>query len=210
MRTLYRSLPLLIVFVVMLTISGLGQKGVDTQTEKIKQTSNPTTSRSTDATRSFDWGKGKTKVREPLPNPYKLTGRRDVLVSTIVDVLKDRKVVVDEAASRFKDGIIITQPYVMAKGAVIAQNELGRYAVLLDPRAAWTRGQLTYTIEVQSIDGVHNNISINVKVEGRSGNGIMPEWISLRSSGLAEDELMSKIVEAVTGVSPEPTQDTGN
>lgn len=210
MRTLYRSLPLLIVSLVLLTISDFGQKGVDTQTEKIKQTSNPTTSRSTDATRSFDWGKGKTKVREPLPNPYKLTGRRDVLVSTIVDVLKDRKVVVDEAASRFKDGIIVTQPYVIAKGAVIAQNELGRYAVLLDPGAAWTRGQLTYTIEVQSIDGVHNNISINVKVEGRSGNGIMPEWISLRSSGLAEDELMSKIVEAVTGVSPEPTQDTGN
>ncbi|MGH9820943.1 MAG: hypothetical protein ACRD43_12325, partial [Pyrinomonadaceae bacterium] len=124
--------------------------------------------------------------------------------------LKDRKVVVDEAASRFKDGIIITQPYVVAKGAVIAQNELGRYAVLLDPNAAWTRGQLTYTIEVQSIDGVHNNVSVNVKVEGRSGNGIMPEWISLRSSGLAEDELMSKIVEAVTGVSPEPEQDAGN
>ena len=210
MSNSYKLLPLFVGTMVLLAASGFGQKGVDTQTDKIKQNTNPTTSRSTDATRSFDWGKGKTKVREPLPNPYKLTGRRDVLVSTIVDVLKDRKVVVDEAASRFKDGIIITQPFVVAKGAVIAQNELGRYAVLLDPNAAWTRGQLTYTVEVQSIDGVHNNISINVKVEGRSGNGIMPEWISLRSSGLAEDELMSKIVEAVTGVSPEPTQDTQN
>ena len=188
----------------------LGQKGVDTQTEKIKQDINKTTSRSTDATRSFDWGKGKTKVREPLPNPYKLSGRRDVLISTIVDVLKDRKLIVDEAASRFKDGIIITQPYVFAKGAVIAQSELSRYALLQNSDTSWTRGQLTFTIEVQSIDGVKNNVYINAKVEGRSGSGLISEWTSLQSSGLAEDDLMSKIIEAVTGVSPEPTQDAAN
>jgi len=188
----------------------LGQKGVDTQTEKIKQDINKTTSRSTDATRSFDWGKGKTKVREPLPNPYKLSGRRDVLISTIVDVLKDRKLIVDEAASRFKDGIIITQPYVFAKGAVIAQSELSRYALLQNSDTSWTRGQLTFTIEVQSIDGVKNNVYINARVEGRSGSGLISEWTSLQSSGLAEDDLMSKIIEAVTGVSPEPTQDTAN
>ena len=188
----------------------LGQKGVDTQTEKIKQDINKTTSRSTDATRSFDWGKGKTKVREPLPNPYKLSGRRDVLISTIVDVLKDRKLIVDEAASRFKDGIIIMQPYVFAKGAVIAQSELSRYALLQNSDTSWTRGQLTFTIEVQSIDGVKNNVYINARVEGRSGSGLISEWTSLQSSGLAEDDLMSKIIEAVTGVSPEPTQDTAN
>ena len=202
--------PLLVGSLLLLVTGAFAQKGVDTQTEKIKQDNNKTTSRATDATRSFDWGKGKTKVREPLPNPYKMSGRRDVLISTIVDVLKERKVIVDEAASRFKDGIIITQPYVVAKGAVIAQNELGRYAILQNSDAAWTRGQLTYTIDVQSIDGVKNNVYINVKVEGRSGNGLMSEWTTLQSSGLAEDELMSKIIEAVTGVSPEPAQDTGN
>ena len=186
------------------------QKGVDTQTEKIKQDTNKTTSRATDATRSFDWGKGKTKVRQALANPYKLAGRRDVLVTTIVDVLRDRKLVVDEAASRFKDGIIITQPYVFAKGAVIAQSELSRYAVLQNSDTSWTRGQMTFTIEIQSIDGVRNNVYINAKIEGRSGNGLTSEWTTVRSSGLAEDDLMSKIVEAVTGISQEPTQDTAN
>jgi hypothetical protein len=190
--------------------SAFGQKGVDTQTEKIKQDANKTTSRATDATRSFDWGKGKTRVRQPLPNPYKLSGRRDVLIAAIVDVLKERKLIVDEAASRFKDGIIVTQPYVFAKGAVIAQSELSRYAVLQNSDTSWTRGQLTFTIEIQSIDGAKNNVYINAKVEGRSGNGLISEWTSLQSSGLAEDDLMSKIVEAVTGVSPEPTQDTAN
>ena len=195
----------------LLLVGGVfGQKGVDTQTEKIKQDINKTTSRSTDATRSFDWGKGNTKVREPRPTTDKLSGRRAVLISKIIDVLQDRKLIVDEAASRFKDGIIITQPYVFAKGAVIAQSELSRYALLQNSDTSWTRGQLTFTIEVQSIDGVKNNVYINAKVEGRSGSGLISEWTSLQSSGLAEDDLMSKIIEAVTGVSPEPTQDTAN
>lgn len=202
--------PACLLSLVILCSYASGQKGVDTQTEKIKQDTNKTTSRATDVTRSFDWGKGKTKVRERLPNPYKLSGRRDVLISTIVDVLKERKIIVDEAASRFNDGIIITQPHVFAKGAVIAQNELSRYAVLQNSDTAWTRGQLTFTIEVQSINGVQNNVYINARVEGRSGNGLISEWTSLQSSGLAEDELMSRVIEAVTGVSPEPTQDTVN
>src|SRR5690349_4366805 len=35
------------------------QKGVDSQTQKIKDDGNKVTTRSSDATRSFDWGKGK-------------------------------------------------------------------------------------------------------------------------------------------------------
>lgn len=180
-----------------------GQKGIDTQTQKIKEDSNKTTTRSSDATRSFDWGKGKTQVRDRLPNPYRLASRRDVLVETIIQVLKDRKMIVDEASSRLSDGVIITQPYVFSKGPVITQNELNRYGVLEFADTAWSRGQYTLTIEVQSIDGVQNNVSVNAKVEGRSGNGISSEWRTVQSSGLAEDEFLAKLVEAVTGNSPD-------
>jgi hypothetical protein len=41
-----------------------------------------------------------------------MNSRRDVLVATIMEALKERKIVVDEASSRLKDGIIITQPFV--------------------------------------------------------------------------------------------------
>src|SRR3982750_1908598 len=98
------------------------QKGIDTQTQKIKDDTNKTTARPTDVGRSFDWGKGKTRVRDRLPNPYKLNSRRDRLLETIVQVLKDRQILVDEASSRVRDGVIITQPFVFAKGPVIAQN----------------------------------------------------------------------------------------
>lgn len=185
------------------------QKGIDTQTQKIKDDSNKTTTRQTgDAARSFDWGKGKTPVRDRLPNPYKLSSRRDVLVETIMQSLKERKIVVDEASSRLSDGIIITQPYVFSKGPVITQNELNRYGMLSYDDTAWSRGQYTLTIEVQSIDGIQNNVMVNAKVEGRAGNGLTSEWRTVRSSGLAEEEFLVKLVEMVTGSSPDDAKPT--
>src|SRR5438552_8763025 len=159
-------MKLFIPIVFAIVISGTGalgqgtQKGVDTQTQKIKDESNRETSRSNDVGRAFDRGKGKAKVRLRLPNPYKLNARRDVLIGTIVDALREKKLIVDEASSRPKDGIIITQPYVFSKGAVVTQNEMNRYAVLDSGDTAWTRGQFTLTIEVQSIDGIQNNVSV--------------------------------------------------
>lgn len=185
------------------------QKGIDTQTQKIKEESNKTTTRQTgESARSFDWGKGKTQVRDRLPNPYRLTSRRDVLVETIMQALKERKMVVDEASSRLSDGIVITQPYVFSKGPVITQNELNRYAVLSFADSAWSRGQYTLTIEVQSIDGMQNNVLVNAKVEGRAGNGLTSEWRTVQSSGLAEEEFLVKLVEMVTGASPDDPKPT--
>jgi hypothetical protein len=182
------------------------QKGIDTQTQKIKDDTNKTTSRESDATRSFDWGKGKTRVRERLPNPYKMNSRRNVLLETIAGVLKEKKILIDEASSRLGDGIIITQPFIFAKGPVITQNELKRYGILQFADNAWSRGQYTLTIEVQSIDGVQNNVSVNAKVEGRAGSGLTSEWTTIQSSGLAEEEFLTKLVETVTGKSPDDPQ----
>ncbi|CAN5443006.1 hypothetical protein BH10ACI2_BH10ACI2_23570 [soil metagenome] len=186
-----------------------GQKGVDVQTKAIRDAGDKITTRGNDVSHPFDWGKGKTKVRDKLPNPYKLNSRRDVLIESIVDALREKKIVVDEVSSRPKEGIIITQPYVFAKGAVITLNELNRYALLESPDTGWTSGKYTLTIEVQSIDGIQNNVSVTAKVEGRSGSsGLKAEWLTVRSSGAAEDEFLAKLVELVTGVSPDPAQDT--
>ena len=113
--------------VLMFSAFAAAEKGIDTQTEKIKQDTNKQTSRSTDATRSFDWGKGKTKVRDPLPNPYKFTGTSRCLDRDDRYALQENNILMDEAASRMKDGVIITQPFVFAKGPVTTQGELLRY-----------------------------------------------------------------------------------
>ena len=181
---------------------GQGGKGIDNQTKQINQDTNKTTSRPNDAGgRSYDWGQGKTKVRERLANPYRMASRRDVLVENILNILRDRKIIVDDASSRMSDGFIVTQPFTFAKGSVITQNELNRYAVLPGRDTIWTRGRYTLTIEIQSIDGIQNNVAVTAKVEGRSENGISSEWTTLQSSGAAEEEFLVKLVENVTGKS---------
>ncbi|HNU09554.1 MAG TPA: hypothetical protein PKO33_17425, partial [Pyrinomonadaceae bacterium] len=159
--------------------------------------------RSNDVSRSWDFGKDKTKIRARVENPLRLNSRRDQLVENIVEILRERKMIVDEAASRLKDGLIVTQPFIFAKGAVITKNELTRYAIVPSSETSWTRGRYSLTIEVQSIDGIQNNVSVIAKVEGLAGTGLSSEWTTLSSSGLAEEDFLTKLVEDVTGVSPD-------
>ncbi len=187
------------------------QKGIDPQTQKIREEGVKTigTQRSNEPpSRSFDFGKDKTKVREQLANPYRMASRRDVLVENVLEVFKERKLLVNEAASRKGDGIIVTEPLVFARGAVISRNELNRYAVLPNSDASWTGGRYTLTVEIQSIDGIQNNVSVTAKVEGRSENGLQSEWTTLSSTGAAEDEFLVKLVEMVTGKIIDAPQDT--
>lgn len=184
------------------------QKGVDTQSRKIHEESvRGTQITSTNNNQTFDFGKGKTKTRAPLANPYKLPARRDVLIANIIDTLKEQKILIDENASRLSDGFIVTLPFVFSKGAVITQSELARYASVPNSEAVYTRGRYTLTVEVQSIDGIQNNVSVTAKVEGRAENGLSSEWTTLQSSGAAEDEFLAKLVESVTGKSPDEPQD---
>jgi len=191
--------------VLLAVLSANAQKGVDSQTQKIKDDTAPSKSlkRENDAVRSWDWGKGKTRVRDPIPNPYRVLARRDALVEMISQALQEKHLLMDEAASRLKDGMIITQPYVFAKGPVTTKGELIRYGQVEYSDTAWSRGQYTLTIEVQPIDGTNNNVSVIAKVEGLSGNGLVSEWRTVPSSGLAEDEFLAKLVELLTGKSPD-------
>jgi len=186
------------------------QKGIDPQTQKILEEGVKTigTQKSNDPpNRSFDFGKGKTKVRARLANPYKMNSRRDILVENVLEVLKEQKLLVNESASRKSDGIIVTEPLIFARGAVITRNELNRYAILPNSDASWTRGRYTLTIEIQSIDGIQNNVSVTAKVEGRSENGLQSEWTTLQSTGSAEEEFLIKLVEMVTGIVVDAPQD---
>jgi hypothetical protein len=176
------------------------QKGIDSQTQTI--TENKKVSNGSSLGKNISWGKGKTKTREPLANPYRLASKRDILIQTIVDVLESNKLLIDDAASRLQDGIIVTQPFTFAKGAVITKTELNRYAILPSAEtSSWSRGRYTLTIEVQPLDGTMNNVSVNANIEGRSEGLTGAEWTKLRSSGEAEDIFLAALVEAVTGIS---------
>ncbi|NNE67286.1 MAG: hypothetical protein HKN33_12035 [Pyrinomonadaceae bacterium] len=176
------------------------EKGVDKQTKTIKKSTEPT-NRGEGVSRTFDFGSGKTKVRRRHENPYRMPSRRDVLVMNISNILTEGKFLIDESASRFDEGLIVTQPKIFASGPILTKNELNRYAIVPATDQIWTRGRYSLTIDVRSIDGIQNDISVIATIEGRSENGIFSEWSTLESSGVAEDEFLSKLIEYVGGES---------
>lgn len=184
-------------------------KGVDKGSERVRDTGSSRVpainGMKTDvgAGRGRDFGKGRTPEIPPLPNPYRIAARRDVILKAVEDLMRDRKLIMDETASKLADGILVTQPYTFIKGAVVSQGELNRYAETpgSDTRG-WTRGRYTLTVEVQPIDGVSANVSVNAKIEGRTDGATGAEWVTLPSRGLAEEEFLSALIEAITGTAP--------
>ena len=200
---------LLILIAVSVPAFAQAAKGVDKQTERVRDGGSERTpannGNKTDvgAGRGMDFGRGKTAETPPLANPYRLSGRRDVIITAVQDLMRDRKLVVDESASRLADGIIVSQPYTFTKGAVVAEADLSRYAdVPASSARGWTRGRYTLTVEIQPIDGSTANIAVNAKVEGRTDGATGAEWTTLRSSGLAEDQFLDSLINAVTGAPP--------
>ena len=186
-----------------------GGKGVDKPIERVRDTggerlpANNGTKTDVSTGRGMDFGKGRTPEAPPLPNPYRFTARRDVLIKAIEDVMRNRNLVLDEAASRPAEGILVTQPFTFIKGAVVSQSELNRYADFQTSAArGWTRGRYTLTVEVQPIDGTAANVSVNAKIEGRTDGATGAEWVTLTSTGVAEEEFLSALITSVTGSPP--------
>jgi len=204
----------IIIGLVMLAVCSIpafaqAAKGVDKQNERVRDSGNDRTPANngskTDvgAGRGIDFGRDRTPEAPPVPNPYRLAGRRDTIITAVQELMRDRKLVVDENASRLSEGIIVSQPFTFTKGAVIAEADLGRYAEVPTASArGWTRGRYTLTVEIQPIDGTAANVSVNAKVEGRSDGVTGAEWTTLRSTGLAEEQFLIRLVAAVTGAAP--------
>jgi hypothetical protein len=181
-------------------------KGVDKTGERVRDSGTGGSNgvkTDTGTGRGIDFGKGRTPEVPRLANPYRVAARRDVILSAIADVMRDRKLIVDEGASKPTEGILVSQPYTFIKGAVVSQSELGRYSdITTSATRGWTRGRYTITVEVQSIDGNSANVSVNAKIEGRTDGATGAEWITLPTSGLVEDEFLSALISNITGGPP--------
>src|ERR1700704_3070953 len=160
-------LTLLIVIITATAAFGQG-KGVDSQNQRItdnssnKAPANNGAKQDTGTTGSgINFGGGKTPDKPSIPNPYRLTARRDAIIRAVADVMRDRKLIVDDAASKPAEGIIVSQPYTFIKGALVTQSELHRYAnVDTSDSRGWTRGRYTILVEIQAIDGMNANVSV--------------------------------------------------
>jgi hypothetical protein len=203
------KLATVVLIVLLGSVSAWAQgKGVDKTSERVRDNAsrsagNNGSKTDTGTGRGIDFGKGRTPEVPPLPNPYRFTARRDVILKAIEDVMRDQKLTVDEAASKPAEGIIVSQPYTFIKGAVVTQSELNRYAdITTSTDRGWTRGRYTLTVEVQPIDGTSANVAVNAKVEGRTDGATGAEWVTLPSLGVVEEEFLSTLISNITGGPP--------
>lgn len=185
------------------------EKGVDRQNDRIRDSATDRTpgnngaKQNTGTGRGIDFGKGRTPVPPPIDNPYRFTIRRDIVLRAVEELMNERKLILDTAVSKKDEGVLISQPYRFVKGAVVANTELNRYAELTDETSrGWTQGRYTYIVEVLPLDGVTTSVAVNARVEGRSDGASGAEWVSLRSSGQAEQEFISALIEKLTGGPP--------
>ena len=191
------------------TVCAAQEKGVDQQNDRIRDSSNnrqPAVNGGkvdTGVGRGMDFGKGKTQTPPPIPNPYRFQVPNDVLAKAAQELMRDRKLILDETVSKLETGLLVSQPYTFTRGSVVTTSELNRLAEV--PRADqgnWTRGRYTIIVEIQPIDSSNTNVSVNARVEGRSDNVIGAEWVSLRSTGTAEQEFLAALIEKITGAPP--------
>jgi hypothetical protein len=194
----------------LMTVSAYAQaKGVDEQNVRIRDSGSESTpghngaKQDTGAGRGINFGKGRTPDTPVIANPYRFTARREALIEGVKNLIRDRGMILDEAASRPDEGIFITQPYTFTKGAVVSQAELNRYTDLPPSTGrGWTRGRYTLVIEIQAIDSVSANVAVTAKIEGRTDGATGAEWATLRSLGVVEQEFLTSLIENVTGSKP--------
>jgi hypothetical protein len=185
------------------------EKGVDTQNGRIRDEGNNRapanngTKTDVGAGRGMDFGRGRTIAPPPIPNPYKFSTRRDEILKAVMELMRDRKMIPDESASKPDEGIVVTQPYTFIKGAVVTESELVQYAFVPEASSrGWTRGRYTLVVELQPVDGQSTNVSISAKVEGRTDGASGAEWVTLQSTGAAEQEFLRALIEQLTGGPP--------
>jgi hypothetical protein len=203
----------ILILAVACSVCAAQEKGVDQQNDRIRDSSNnrqPAINGGkvdTGVGRGMDFGKGRTQTPPPLPNPYRFQVPNDVLAKAVQELMRERKLILDDTVSKPDTGLLVSQPYTFTRGSVVTTSELNRLAEV--PRADqgnWTRGRYTLVVEIQPIDSSNSNVSVNARVEGRSDNVLGAEWLSLRSTGTAEQEFLLALIEKVTG-GPPPGRD---
>ena len=204
MKTL---LALLLFFTLAVLTIQAQDNGLDQQNENIRDRSSERAPASNGVNRNVGTGRGIDLGRRPavptLPNPYRFVARRDAVIKAVEELMIERKLLIDEAVSKIDNGIFISQPYTLIKGAVQSKSELNRIAQLQPTNGrGWTRGRYTVTIEVQALDANRTNVSVNARIEGRTDGATGAEWVTLPSNGTVEQGILAGLIEKITGAPP--------
>jgi hypothetical protein len=141
------------------------------------------------------------KQEPPLDNPYTLGVSREQILESVREILKTCDIKLDEAASKPREGKIVTLPVVFTKG-ITTRTDLEYLATLpADEVRNWTSGRFLLEITATPIDQKRTHLYVAARIDGRiadpfEGN----KWVSGLSNGRLEDEVLRGIASKVLGI----------
>src|ERR1051325_5054005 len=100
-----KNIGALVLLLLAFGVAAAQEKGVDQQNSRIRDTGNNKqpavngTKTDNGVGRGLDWGKGKTQTPPPVDNPYRFKVPNDVLTKAVLELMRDRKLILDDAGS---------------------------------------------------------------------------------------------------------------
>jgi hypothetical protein len=141
------------------------------------------------------------KPEPPLDNPYTFNLPREQILESVREIFKTCDIKLDEAASKPREGKLVTLPVVFTK-SITTRTDLEYLASLpADDARNWTAGRFSLEISVTPIDQKRSLIFVFARIEGRiadasEGN----KWVRAQSNGRLEDEVLRGIASKVLGI----------
>jgi hypothetical protein len=141
------------------------------------------------------------KPEPPLDNPFTINLTREPILDGVRDILKTCDIKLDEAASKPREGKLVTLPVVFTKG-ITTRTDLEYLASLpADEVRNWTAGRFVLEISVTPIDQKRTHIFVSARIDGRiadasEGN----KWVTGQSNGRLEDEVLRGIASKILGI----------
>ncbi len=133
---------------------------------------------------------GKRAKEEILENPYRFHTTPNILVDAVKGIIHDQEIEIDPEPSRPREGVIVTKPYVFAKG-ITAVSELQRVS---NPPAEeahnWDSARYSLDIRITLAEANLTLVSVTALIEGRAQGVSSSKWFKAESKGVFENDFL--------------------
>jgi hypothetical protein len=141
------------------------------------------------------------KPEPPLDNPFTINLPRELILDSVRDILKTCDIKLDEAASKPREGKMVTLPLVFSKG-ITTRTDLEYLATLpADEVRNWTAGRFVLEITVTPVDQKRSQVYVFARIDGRIADAFEGnKWVACQSNGRVEDEVLRGVAGKVLGI----------
>ncbi|MBI4469204.1 MAG: hypothetical protein HY650_07785 [Acidobacteria bacterium] len=131
------------------------------------------------------------RVREEvLENPYRFHSTPAFVTDAVKLVLSERDLEIDDSRSRIREGVIVTQWHVFAKG-ISTVSELARVSHPPAVEAhSWDSARYLLEIRIVLAEANLTLVSVNAIIEGRARGIMSTSWLRAESKGVLENEIL--------------------